>query len=123
MSTTDKEKKHYRKWYNVHKEEYRPRKAELMRKYRAADPEKYRKQSREAKARLREQLLEMYGKTCLLCSFDDPRALTLDHIKKNGNVERKEYGERGVYLRALSKHMPDEYRTLCMNCQFIERQK
>jgi hypothetical protein len=123
MSTTAQEKKHYRNWYNAHKEEYRPRKAELMRKYRAADPEKYRKQSREAKAKLRTDLLEMYGDKCAICGFADVRALTLDHIHKNGNVERKAIGERGVYLKALREYRPDEYRTLCMNCQFIERQK
>ncbi len=122
MTKTD-ERTRYNKWYQNNKDSYRPRKAELMRKYRAADPEKYRKQSREAKARLREQLLEMYGKACAICNFDDVRALTLDHINKNGNTERKELGERGVYLRALKEYRPDEYRTLCMNCQFIERQK
>jgi len=57
MTKTD-ERTRYNKWYQNNKESYRPRKAELMRKYRAADPEKYRKQSREAKARLREQLLD-----------------------------------------------------------------
>lgn len=68
-------------------------------------------------------LLEMYGKTCARCGFSDPRALTLDHIHGNGAEERAALGDRGVYRRALSQHRPDEYQTLCMNCQFIIREE
>jgi 5-methylcytosine-specific restriction endonuclease McrA len=113
----------HREWYQRNKEKVRPYKAANMRRYRAADPEKYRIQSREHKKLLRDKLLEMYGRKCAICGFDDRRALTLDHINQNGNSERKELGERGVYRRALKEYNPDEYRTLCMNCQFIERQK
>lgn len=110
-----------RAYYEQNKEKIRNRKTELMRQYRQADPEKHRKQSREAKARLKERLFEMYGHVCVVCGFADKRALTLDHINQNGNEERKLLGERGVYIRALQEYRPDEYRTLCMNCQFIER--
>ena len=111
----------YARWYERNKVTARARKTELMRKYRAENPEKHRQQSRDAKARLRKRLLEMYGDTCVRCGFDDVRALTLDHIGCNGAEERKRLGERGVYLRALEVFRPNEYRTLCMNCQFIVR--
>jgi len=111
----------YKKWYQANLEHARKMKRERMREYRKANPEKYRKQSREAKARLREKLYKLYGHTCELCGFTDKRALTLDHKLNNGAQERKELGERGVYYRALEKHRPNEYRILCMNCQFISR--
>lgn len=117
----EKEKKHYNRWYQKHKEEYRPRKAELMRKYRTENPEKYAAQSRKAKAREREILFEMYGHICAVCGFGDKRALTLDHKLNNGSEERNKYGERGVYRKAKSVYSPDEYQILCMNCQFIKR--
>jgi predicted secreted protein len=123
LMRTDKDRQAYSRWYEKHKIETRARKTELMRKYRAENPEKYRVQSREAKARLKDKLFDMYGRSCALCGFDDIRALTLDHINGNGNTERKELGERGVYRRAAETYRPDEYRTLCMNCQFVERQK
>lgn len=94
-----------------------------MRRYRAENPDKYRTQSRDAKQRLREQLFAMYGHVCAVCGFSDKRALTLDHINLNGNEERRMLGERGVWQRARDNYLPDEYRTLCMNCQFIERHK
>ena len=97
------------------------RKAELMRKYRAENPEKYAEQSRISKRRLRNRVLEFYGRECGLCGFDDERALTLDHVLNNGAEERKNLGERGVYRRAIKPEYRHEYRILCMNCQFITR--
>ena len=99
------------------------RKAENMRKYRAADPEKYAAQSRAAKRRLRLKVLDAFGSECVICGFSDERALTLDHVLNNGAQERKSLGERGVYLRALKEEYHSEYRMICMNCQFIERHK
>ena len=92
-----------------------------MRKYRAENPDKHREQSRNNKAKLREKLLNMYGWECAICKFADTRALTLDHIAQNGNVERKELGGRASEACIIESFKPDEYRILCMNCQFIER--
>lgn len=116
-----KQRELHRQWYQKNKDRMRPYKAANMRKYRAANPEKYREQSRANKRKQRERLLEMYGAICAICGFDDVRALTLDHILRNGEYERTTLGERGVYRRALETHRPQEYRTLCMNCQFISR--
>jgi hypothetical protein len=111
----------YKKWYEANKEKIRQQKRETMKRLRAANPEKYNAQSVAAKARERAKLFEMYGHECARCGFDDKRALSLDHIKNNGNVERAELGERGVYRKAKSSHQPGEYQILCMNCQFIKR--
>ena len=63
----------------------------------------------------------MYGDTCALCGFADKRILTLDHILHNGAEERRTIKQGGIYLRALAEYRPNEYRTLCMNCQFLTR--
>jgi hypothetical protein len=113
--------KRSRDHYAANRVAIRARKSEVMRELRTANPPKYRAQSRQAKAKLREQLFQIYGAACALCGFTDRRALTLDHILKNGAKERAELGERGVYRRALVAEFRSEYRTLCMNCQFIAR--
>lgn len=77
------------------------------------------KKARKIKQNLKEKLFSMYGDKCALCDFSDKRALSLDHIKNNGSLERSLLGEFGVLKKAASKYAPDEYRTLCMNCQFI----
>ena len=110
-------------YYEANKIKLRKRKTELMRKYRAENPEKYRKYWRDRKRKQRQDLLNMYGNQCSVCGFENPIALTLDHVKNNGNEERKRLSDYQIYKRALEKYRPKEYRTLCMNCQFIERQK
>lgn len=112
-----------REYYEKNRDKIRKQKRETMRRLRAKNPEHYRKQTREAKNILREKLFELYGNECAICGFTDKRALTLDHINNNGNEERRRIGERGVWRRARDNYLPEEYRILCMNCQFIERHK
>lgn len=109
--------------YDKHRDNMRLSKAANMRRYRQENPKKYREMARDWKKKRRRRLLKMYGERCILCGFSDSRALTLDHINGDGNIERRKYGEWGVYRKALAKYQPQRYRTLCMNCQFIERQK
>ncbi len=121
MATSEIEKSRYKKWYESNKDRVREMKKQSMLKRRQENPDLHRKQSRDAKARLKAVLFDMYGHTCARCGFDDKRALTLDHKLNNGNKERKELGERGVYTKAKNTYLPNEYQTLCMNCQFIKR--
>lgn len=110
----------YKKWYEANKERVREMKRASMAKRRALNPDIHRAQYRKAKAKERSSLYAMYGHLCALCGFCDKRALTLDHKQNNGNAERAEIGERGVYRKALATYAPDEYQILCMNCQFIK---
>ena len=116
-------KRRYKTWYEKNKDSYRPKKAALMRKYRAKNPEKYRKQSLKYRQKLRTKLLEIYGDKCVLCGFNNLKALTLDHIDGKGNEERRKMTEWAIYRNARDNYQPEKYRTLCMNCQFIERSK
>jgi hypothetical protein len=121
MATTEAERSRYKKWYEANKDRAREMKKKSMLKRRLENPDLHRKQSRDAKARLKAILFDLYGHVCARCGFDDKRALTLDHKLNNGNKERKELGERGVYVKARDNYLPNEYQTLCMNCQFIKR--
>ena len=112
-----------REYYLKNREKILKRKREQMREYRKREPEHNRKLGRERKKRLRAKLLEMYGNKCALCGFDNPIALTLDHVNGDGASERRKRGEHGVYRDAINNYQLDKYRTLCMNCQFIERAK
>lgn len=126
MTVSNEEKKaqsreRYRRWYEKNKDAARERKRINMRAARARDPERYRAHGVAYRERLKRRFFEMYGDTCAGCGFDNPKALTLDHVNHNGNKERREMGERGPYRRATEKHRPEEYQVLCMNCQFIKR--
>ena len=117
----EKSRANYAAWYERNKDAAREKKRIVMKRLRQESPEKYNLQSRKAKVKEKLKLFLMYGDKCQMCGFSDMRALSLDHINNNGNEERKNLGERGVYRRAKSQHMPNEYQILCMNCQFIKR--
>lgn len=110
-----------RRWYWANHDRAKALKRDAMRRMRASDPQRARNIGRRARAKQRDRLLALYGTVCAICGFSDRRALTLDHIQRNGNAERAQFGERRVYAKALAEFRPDLYRTLCMNCQFVTR--
>jgi len=74
---------------------------------------------------LKKLVLTHYGKgklKCSICSEKRVDCLSIDHINGNGTRQRKEIGGSGYHIyRWLEKNdFPEGYRTLCMNCQFIE---
>jgi len=87
--------------------------------------EQQQKNHREYTRRLKETVLTHYGNgemKCVLCGFDNPHALTIDHINGNGSTHRRAIGGGGVktYLWLRRNNYPSGYRTLCSNCQLIE---
>jgi len=122
-STVEKRREWERQYYEKNKDEIRERKAAQMRIRRMKYPDTFRQQKMSYLQAMRQRLLDMYGTACAVCGYSDKRALTLDHINGDGAIERREFGERGVYRVALQEYQPHRYRTLCMNCQFIEHKE
>lgn len=64
-----------------------------------------------------------YGNSCIRCGYDDPRALTIDHVNQDGYKQRNSQGRRlsgtKLYKWLRVNNYPPGFRTLCMNCQFI----
>lgn len=66
----------------------------------------------------RRQLLEFLGGKCVVCGFDDARALQIDHVKGDGYKD--------VKLSAKAKETkirtnPENYQILCANHNWIKR--
>ena len=120
FATSEKRREWERQYYEKNKEKIRASKAAQMRVRRNKYPDTFRQQSLSYRQAMRQRLLDLYGCACAICGYADARALTLDHIHGDGNTERKNLGETGVYRLAVKFFQPDVYRTLCMNCQFIE---
>jgi hypothetical protein len=68
---------------------------------------------------------------CIKCGFDNIKALSLDHINNDGAKIRREQTKlykRGLVGKALYRKLylagyPEGYQTLCMNCQFLKRER
>lgn len=86
----------------------------------------YRDYQKNRRNRIRAEFFAVYGDTCSICGFSNQAALTLDHVNGDGCVERADPGLRGslaVYAKAIRDADPTRYRTLCCNCQSIEKFK
>lgn len=85
--------------------------------------DKDRKTSADWNRRLRKSALDILGNKCILCGFDDYRALQVDHIEGNGSSEYKHsYG--GTYWRRVIESVlkkENKYQLLCANCNWIKR--
>lgn len=105
-----------KKWYLDHY--YRHHEAHLLR------GRQYQKNFRH---RLKQEMLQAYGAACVCCGEDREEFLTLDHIDGRGRDHGKTYAKWGmggahVYLDLRRKGWPkDDYRILCMNCNWAKR--
>jgi hypothetical protein len=62
---------------------------------------------------VREKFFSIYGDTCSCCGETNHTFLVLDHL--NGS-NRRIKDKRKSYLDAIKNYDPNEYRTLCHNC-------
>lgn len=64
--------------------------------------------------RLRQMILDVYGRSCACCGETIERFLTLDHIHNDGVHD----GKRGMpfYVRLKNAGFPKTVRVLCFNC-------
>lgn len=69
--------------------------------------------------RIKEIVLDRYGKACVCCGETEKVFLTIDHIHNNGAEHRRELSNKGgyaFYLWLIRQDLPEGYQTLCFNC-------
>jgi hypothetical protein len=79
---------------------------------------------KQYKAKIKAACLALYGSRCVICGFDDPRALQIDHKASHPTKRQGEYGRgsTGLYLAILNGKCPkDEYQCLCANHNCIKQ--
>jgi hypothetical protein len=107
-----------------YKEGKRPRRP-YIRDDSAASKAKKSKAQRARYIRLRDEAYEAYGGRCSCCGEDILEFLTIDHVKNNGSIHRKEAGYRGIgesfYLDLKRSGYPPDFQVLCINCNFGKR--
>lgn len=91
---------------------------EAKRKSYMKHKDRYLSEDRARQARIRNSILDLFGRLCSKCGFTDIRALQVDHIKGGGTQESKR-GPVTMYRRILTD--PSGYQLLCANCNWIKR--
>lgn len=90
-----------------------------------------RKNAFNVKIKLKNQILDHYGRSCICCGETNVAFLVLDHKNGNGNTHRKEiiasmknakagsdsrYGGAGMYRWVIKHNFPEDFQILCYNC-------
>lgn len=80
---------------------------------------------KRAKQKLRITVLTHYGNNkcaCTQCGETRLPCLSIDHINGGGNKHRKSFlsnSGQAIYRWLFKENYPLGFRTLCMNCQFV----
>jgi len=98
-------------------------------KWRAKNPGIHNKHNRNARWRLKEDLLRIYSKgtmICACCMIGIVQFLAIDHIEGGGNAHRKKIsggrsaGTDHFYYWLRNENYPPGYQVLCHNCNFAK---
>jgi len=65
---------------------------------------------------LRASVVRGYGDQCICCGDNDPNVLELDHVKGDGNEQRRKLTPQGIYRWAVKNNFPASLQLLCANC-------
>lgn len=92
--------------------------SEQQKKRYWANPEAARAIATNYRRLLRHEFLTEYGGKCACCGETEFAFLTLEHIFRDGNIERKQFRTTHQLLRQLKKQgwPKDRYEILCFNC-------
>lgn len=119
-------KENRRIYYTEHREESK----EYARNYYAENRKEILDKQKENQKRkdyakkfyreLKTRVIAAYGGQCQCCQEQHFEFLTIDHINGGGSKHRKSRGAGAGFYAMLEKQgfPKDEYRLLCMNCNF-----
>lgn len=88
--------------------------------FRKRHPEKVKKWGREQYWKLRNHVIQLYGRQCAFCGFADERALQLDHVNGGGAKQKNNIGTLRIYRQAVAAPFSGDYQLLCANCNWIK---
>jgi hypothetical protein len=108
-----------RAWASRHYARNREKLQADARKRAATNRTERRAYNRQWRAALKVEMHAAYGGKCACCGESEPRFLTLEHARRDGNVHRRRLGgQMQVYCELKRLGWPrDGYELLCWNCQ------
>lgn len=73
--------------------------------------------------KIKDEVFSHYGKICNVCKIEDIEFLEIDHIYGNGRKHLRSLKKDGIgfYLWLRKNNYPEDYQTLCSNCNWNKR--
>lgn len=87
-------------------------------RYRENNVAKFKEYHKKRQQEMKKKIVSFYSNgecVCACCGEKNIEFLSVDHIKGDGNLHRKEIGQ-GLYTWLIKNNMPEGFRILCMNC-------
>lgn len=114
----EKQRKEYEKNINLKKE--------YQKKYIGTHHELVLSRIRDKRRAAKMDAFKSLGGKCVMCGFDDHRALQIDHVNSDGAVMRKSGetpGSQKFYtlVKMSVERGENVYQLLCCNCNWIKR--
>lgn len=117
-----------KEYYLIHRAEILERQSLYRDNNRAKVNKASSKSNKALNIKQKIEVLTYYGNgklACVRCGFNDIRALSIDHINGGGaaHIRSISGGHRAghIYAWLIKNKFPEDYQTLCMNCQWIKR--
>lgn len=88
-------------------------------RWQKRNPEIVRKYWMEKSKSNRRKVLEGYGgkePKCKCCGESELMFLAIDHVNNDGHIQRKQMGQKNLYVWLIKNHFPIEFQLLCHNC-------
>lgn len=87
-------------------------------KYAEKNKQKLKEYHKNRQQEMKKKIISFYSDgdcVCACCGESSIEFLSVDHIKGDGNIHRREIGQ-GLYTWLIKNKMPEGFRILCMNC-------
>jgi hypothetical protein len=85
--------------------------------------ERLRQKGRNRNKKIRNQVLDHYGRQCACCNEATEQFLSIDHVDNDGASHRRAVrGHNGgsIYCWLIANGFPLGFQTLCYNCNFAK---
>lgn len=100
----------------------RQKRINSTKKWRKNNYHKFMQYVRKRRNEVKIELVNGYGGKCECCGENRIVFLSLDHINRDGKIDRKRfYTSDDLYRHLIKRGFPEGYRILCMNCNFATR--
>lgn len=108
-----------KKYNDANREKRAAYQAELMR----TQAKLVRSQQRKYSRKIRQEMLDAYGRSCACCGESTEEFLSLEHLNGDGKDHAERLGGRSYIYRDLKKRgwPKDDYALYCMNCNWGSR--
>lgn len=84
---------------------------------RAANPNRRNEANKKNRDKIRDQVLDGYGRKCACCGETRWQFLAIDHVEGGGTKHRKTIrNPYAMRLLVIKEGFPAKYRLLCHNC-------